>query len=389
VEEEVEKMRWATKWGADTLMDLSTGKNIHRTREWILRNCPVPVGTVPIYQALEKVGGKPEALTWEVFRDTLIEQAEQGVDYFTIHAGVLLRYVPLTRNRMTGIVSRGGSIMAKWCLSHHKENFLYSHWDDICEIMAAYDVSFSIGDGLRPGSIADANDEAQFAELKTQGELTERAWAFGVQVMNEGPGHVPMHMIKENMDKQLDWCHEAPFYTLGPLTTDVAPGYDHLTSGIGAAMIGWYGCAMLCYVTPKEHLGLPDREDVREGVITYKIAAHAADLAKGHVAAQYRDNALSKARFEFRWEDQFNLSLDPEKAREFHDQTLPHENAKTAHFCSMCGPNFCSMRITEDVRRYAEEQGLDTEDALTIGMQEKADEFRALGGEVYLEEQKE
>ena len=389
VEEEVEKMRWATKWGADTLMDLSTGKNIHRTREWILRNCPVPVGTVPIYQALEKVGGKPEALTWEVFRDTLIEQAEQGVDYFTIHAGVLLRYVPLTRNRMTGIVSRGGSIMAKWCLSHHKENFLYSHWDDICEIMAAYDVSFSIGDGLRPGSIADANDEAQFAELKTQGELTERAWAFGVQVMNEGPGHVPMHMIKENMDKQLDWCHEAPFYTLGPLTTDVAPGYDHLTSGIGAAMIGWYGCAMLCYVTPKEHLGLPDREDVREGVITYKIAAHAADLAKGHVAAQYRDNALSKARFEFRWEDQFNLSLDPEKAREFHDQTLPHENAKTSHFCSMCGPNFCSMRITEDVRRYAEEQGLDTEDALTIGMQEKADEFRALGGEVYLEEQKE
>ena len=332
IEEEVEKMRWATQWGADTLMDLSTGKNIHRTREWILRNCPVPVGTVPIYQALEKVNGKPEDLTWEIFRDTLIEQAEQGVDYFTIHAGVLLRYVPLTSKRMTGIVSRGGSIMAKWCLAHHRENFLYEHWDEICQIMASYDVSFSIGDGLRPGSIADANDQAQFAELKTQGELTKRAWEFGVQVMNEGPGHVPMHMIKENMEKQIEWCHEAPFYTLGPLTTDIAPGYDHLTSGIGAAMIGWYGCAMLCYVTPKEHLGLPDKEDVREGVIAYKIAAHAADLAKGHPAAQYRDNALSKARFEFRWEDQFNLSLDPPKAREFHDQTLPNDNAKTAHF---------------------------------------------------------
>ena len=332
IEEEVEKMRWATQWGADTLMDLSTGKNIHRTREWILRNCPVPVGTVPIYQALEKVNGKPEDLTWEIFRDTLIEQAEQGVDYFTIHAGVLLRYVPLTSKRMTGIVSRGGSIMAKWCLAHHRENFLYEKWDEICKIMAAYDISFSIGDGLRPGSIADANDEAQFAELKTQGELTKRAWEFGVQVMNEGPGHVPMHMIKENMEKQIEWCSEAPFYTLGPLTTDIAPGYDHLTSGIGAAMIGWYGCAMLCYVTPKEHLGLPDREDVREGVIAYKIAAHAADLAKGHPAAQFRDNALSKARFEFRWEDQFNLSLDPPKAREFHDQTLPNDNAKTAHF---------------------------------------------------------
>ncbi len=385
VEEEVEKMRWATKWGADTLMDLSTGRNIHRTREWIIRNCPVPVGTVPIYQALEKVGGRPEELTWEVFRDTLIEQAQQGVDYFTIHAGALLRFVPLTRNRMTGIVSRGGSIMAQWCLTHHEENFLYTRWDDICEIMAAYDVSFSIGDGLRPGSIADANDEAQFAELKTQGELTTRAWSYGVQVMNEGPGHVPMHLIKENMDKQLEWCHEAPFYTLGPLTTDVAPGYDHLTSGIGAAMIGWYGCAMLCYVTPKEHLGLPDREDVREGVIAYKIAAHAADLAKGHPAAQYRDNALSKARFEFRWEDQFNLSLDPERAREFHDLTLPQDNAKTAHLCSMCGPTFCSMRITEDVRRYAEEKGLDAEDAIQEGMKEKSDEFRSLGGEVYLE----
>jgi len=385
IEEEVEKMRWATRWGADTLMDLSTGKNIHRTREWIIRNCPVPVGTVPIYQALEKVGGRPEELDWEIFRDTLIEQAEQGVDYFTIHAGVLLRYVPLTRNRMTGIVSRGGSIMAKWCLAHHKENFLYERWDEICEIMAAYDVSFSIGDGLRPGSIADANDEAQFAELKTQGELTERAWSYGVQVMNEGPGHVPMNLIKENMDKQLEWCHEAPFYTLGPLTTDVAPGYDHLTSGIGAAMIGWYGCAMLCYVTPKEHLGLPDREDVREGVITYKIAAHAADLAKGHPAAQFRDNALSKARFEFRWEDQFNLSLDPEKAREFHDQTLPNESAKTAHFCSMCGPSFCSMRITEDVRKYADENGFSEKDAISEGMNEKAREFRSLGGEVYHE----
>jgi len=384
IEEEVEKMRWATKWGADTLMDLSTGKNIHRTREWILRNCPVPVGTVPIYQALEKVGGKPEDLTWEIFRDTLIEQAEQGVDYFTIHAGVLLRYVPMTRNRMTGIVSRGGSIMAKWCLAHHKENFLFEKWDAICDIMAVYDVSFSIGDGLRPGSIADANDEAQFAELKTQGELTTRAWNKGVQVMNEGPGHVPMHMIKENMDKQLEWCHEAPFYTLGPLTTDVAPGYDHITSGIGAAMIGWYGCAMLCYVTPKEHLGLPDRQDVREGVITYKLAAHAADLAKGHPGAQYRDNALSKARFEFRWEDQFNLSLDPEKAKEFHDQTLPQDNAKTAHFCSMCGPHFCSMKITEDVRRYADEQGLNNDsEAITAGMAQKAKEFIDSGAEIY------
>ena len=384
IEEEVEKMRWATKWGADTLMDLSTGKNIHRTREWIIRNCPVPVGTVPIYQALEKVRGKPEDLTWEIFRDTLIEQAEQGDDYFTIHAGVLLRYVPLTSKRMTGIVSRGGSIMAKWCLAHHKENFLYEKWDEICKIMAAYDVSFSIGDGLRPGSIADANDEAQFAELKTQGELTQRAWNYGVQVMNEGPGHVPMHMIKENMDKQLEWCHEAPFYTLGPLTTDVAPGYDHITSGIGAAMIGWYGCAMLCYVTPKEHLGLPNREDVREGVITYKLAAHAADLAKGHPAAQFRDNALSKARFEFRWEDQFNLSLDPDRAREFHDQTLPQENAKTAHFCSMCGPNFCSMKITEEVRQYAKEKGFDADnEAILEGMKQKADEFKALGGEIY------
>lgn len=389
IEEEVEKMRWATKWGADTLMDLSTGKNIHRTREWIIRNCPVPVGTVPIYQALEKVNGKPEDLNWDIFRDTLIEQAEQGVDYFTIHAGVLLRYVPMTSRRMTGIVSRGGSIMAKWCLAHHKENFLYEKWDEICEIMAAYDVSFSIGDGLRPGSIADANDEAQFAELKTQGGLTTRAWEHGVQVMNEGPGHVPMHMIKENMEKQIEWCHEAPFYTLGPLTTDVAPGYDHITSGIGAAMIGWYGCAMLCYVTPKEHLGLPDREDVREGVITYKLAAHAADLAKGHPAAQFRDNALSKARFEFRWEDQFNLSLDPEKAREFHDQTLPQEGAKTAHFCSMCGPHFCSMKISEDVRQYARENGYDeSEDALEAGMAEKAKEFVEAGAEIYSQEEK-
>ena len=383
IEEEVEKMRWATQWGADTLMDLSTGKNIHRTREWILRNCPVPVGTVPIYQALEKVHGKPEDLTWEIFRDTLIEQAEQGVDYFTIHAGVLLRYVPLTSKRMTGIVSRGGSIMAKWCLAHHRENFLYEHWDEICQIMASYDVSFSIGDGLRPGSIADANDEAQFAELKTQGELTKRAWEFGVQVMNEGPGHVPMHMIKENMEKQIEWCHEAPFYTLGPLTTDIAPGYDHLTSGIGAAMIGWYGCAMLCYVTPKEHLGLPDREDVREGVIAYKIAAHAADLAKGHPAAQYRDNALSKARFEFRWEDQFNLSLDPPKAREFHDQTLPNDNAKTAHFCSMCGPHFCSMKISDEVRDYAKRNGMDSQEAIELGMKDKAKEFINKGGEIY------
>ncbi len=384
IEEEVEKMRWAVRWGADTVMDLSTGKNIHETREWILRNSPVPIGTVPIYQALEKVGGKPEELSWEVFRDTLIEQCEQGVDYFTIHAGVLLRYIPLTAKRMTGIVSRGGSIMAKWCLSHHKESFLYTHWDDICEIMAAYDVSFSIGDGLRPGSLADANDEPQFAELKTQGELTTRAWEHGVQVMNEGPGHVPMHLIQENMEKQLEWCHEAPFYTLGPLTTDIAPGYDHITSGIGAALIGWYGCAMLCYVTPKEHLGLPNKKDVRDGVITYKIAAHAADLAKGHPAAQYRDNALSKARFEFRWEDQFNLALDPETAREFHDETLPAEGAKTAHFCSMCGPQFCSMKITEDVRRYAEEQGLTDQEAIERGMREKSEEFKEKGSEVYV-----
>ncbi len=384
IEEEVEKMVWAIRWGADTVMDLSTGRNIHETREWILRNSPVPIGTVPIYQALEKVDGQPEELTWEMFRDTLIEQAEQGVDYFTIHAGVLLRYVPLTAKRRTGIVSRGGSIMAKWCLSHHRESFLYTHWDDICEIMAAYDVSFSIGDGLRPGSIEDANDEAQFAELKTQGELTRRAWEFDVQVMNEGPGHVPMHMIKENMDKQLEWCDEAPFYTLGPLTTDIAPGYDHITSGIGAAMIGWFGTAMLCYVTPKEHLGLPNREDVREGVITYKIAAHAADLAKGHPGAQARDNAVSKARFEFRWEDQFNLSLDPERARAFHDETLPQEGAKVAHFCSMCGPKFCSMEITQQIRDYAAEKGLDDADALEAGLREKAGEFRKAGGEVYL-----
>ncbi|HEY3931358.1 MAG TPA: phosphomethylpyrimidine synthase ThiC [Verrucomicrobiae bacterium] len=383
IEEEVEKMRWATKWGADTVMDLSTGKNIHATREWILRNSPVPIGTVPIYQALEKVNGRAEDLTWELFRDTLIEQAEQGVDYFTIHAGVLLRFVPMTASRMTGIVSRGGSIMAKWCLSHHKENFLYTHWDDICDIMAAYDVSFSIGDGLRPGSIADANDRAQFGELETQGELTKRAWAKGVQVMNEGPGHVPIHMIEENMVKQLEWCGEAPFYTLGPLTTDIAPGYDHITSGIGAAMIGWYGCAMLCYVTPKEHLGLPNKKDVKDGVITYKIAAHAADLAKGHPGAQYRDNAISKARFEFRWEDQFNLSLDPVTAREFHDETLPQDGAKTAHFCSMCGPHFCSMKITEDVRKYAAEQGIAEEEALKKGMEEKSKEFVEKGAEVY------
>jgi phosphomethylpyrimidine synthase len=383
IEEEVEKMRWSTKWGADTVMDLSTGKNIHATREWILRNSPVPIGTVPIYQALEKVNGRPEDLTWEIFRDTLIEQAEQGVDYFTIHAGVLLRFVPLTANRMTGIVSRGGSIMAKWCLAHHKENFLYTHWDDICDIMAAYDVSFSIGDGLRPGSIADANDQAQFGELQVQGDLTKRAWAKGVQVMNEGPGHVPMHMIEENMAKQLEWCGEAPFYTLGPLTTDIAPGYDHITSGIGAAVIGWYGCAMLCYVTPKEHLGLPNKKDVKDGVITYKIAAHAADLAKGHPGAQYRDNAISKARFEFRWEDQFNLALDPVTAREFHDETLPQDGAKTAHFCSMCGPHFCSMKITEDVRKYAAEQGIAEEEALKKGMEEKSKEFVEKGAEVY------
>jgi phosphomethylpyrimidine synthase len=383
IEEEVEKMRWAIKWGADTVMDLSTGKNIHATREWILRNSPVPIGTVPIYQALEKVGGKAEDLTWEIYRDTLIEQGEQGVDYFTIHAGVLLRFIPMTARRATGIVSRGGSILAKWCLAHHRENFTYTHWDEICEIMAAYDVSFSIGDGLRPGSIADANDEAQFAELKTQGDLTKRAWAHGVQVMNEGPGHVPMHMIQENMAKQLEWCHEAPFYTLGPLTTDIAPGYDHITSAIGAAMIGWYGCAMLCYVTPKEHLGLPDKQDVKDGVIAYKIAAHAADLAKGHPGAQYRDNALSKARFEFRWEDQFNLSLDPETARAFHDETLPQEGAKSAHFCSMCGPHFCSMKITEDVRKYAAEQGVAEEEALKMGLAEKSREFAERGAEIY------
>ena len=383
IEEEVEKMRWATKWGADTVMDLSTGKNIHATREWILRNSPVPIGTVPIYQALEKVNGKAEDLTWELYRDTLIEQAEQGVDYFTIHAGVLLRFVPLTASRMTGIVSRGGSIMAKWCLAHHKENFLYTHWDEICDICAAYDVSFSIGDGLRPGSVADANDKAQFGELEVQGELTKRAWAKGCQVMNEGPGHVPMHMIEENMAKQLEWCHEAPFYTLGPLTTDIAPGYDHITSGIGAAMIGWYGCAMLCYVTPKEHLGLPNKDDVKAGVITYKLAAHAADLAKGHPGAQYRDNALSKARFEFRWEDQFNLGLDPETARAYHDETLPQDGAKTAHFCSMCGPHFCSMKITEDVRKYAAEQGLSEEQALSAGMAEKSREFTESGSEIY------
>ncbi len=384
IEEEVEKMRWAIKWGADTVMDLSTGKNIHATREWILRNAPVPIGTVPIYQALEKVHGRAEDLTWEIFRDTLLEQAEQGVDYFTIHAGVLLRFVPLTAQRMTGIVSRGGSIMAKWCLAHHKENFLYTHWDDICDIMAAYDVSFSIGDGLRPGSIADANDPAQFGELEVQGELTRRAWAKGVQVMNEGPGHVPMHMIEENMQKQLEWCGEAPFYTLGPLTTDIAPGYDHITSGIGAAMIGWYGCAMLCYVTPKEHLGLPNKKDVKDGVIAYKIAAHAADLAKGHPGAQYRDNAISKARFEFRWEDQFNLGLDPVTAREFHDATLPQDGAKTAHFCSMCGPHFCSMKITEDVRKYAAEQGITAESALEKGLKDKSAEFVEKGSDVYL-----
>ena len=384
IEEEVEKAVWACRWGADTIMDLSTGKNIHETREWILRNSPVPIGTVPIYQALEKVNGKAEDLTWEIFRDTLIEQAEQGVDYFTIHAGVLLRYVPMTAKRVTGIVSRGGSIMAKWCLAHHKENFLYTHFEDICEIMKAYDVAFSLGDGLRPGSIADANDQAQFAELETLGELTEIAWKHDVQVMIEGPGHVPMHMIKENMDKQLKECHEAPFYTLGPLTTDIAPGYDHITSGIGAAMIGWFGCAMLCYVTPKEHLGLPNKKDVKDGVITYKIAAHAADLAKGHPGAQYRDDALSKARFEFRWNDQFNLSLDPDTAREFHDETLPKDSSKVAHFCSMCGPHFCSMKISQDVRDYASEHGLSDEDAIKEGMAEKSRDFIDKGGEVYI-----
>ncbi|MEI6947602.1 phosphomethylpyrimidine synthase ThiC [Paraflavisolibacter sp. H34] len=385
IEEEVEKMVWATRWGADTVMDLSTGKNIHETREWIIRNSPVPIGTVPIYQALEKVNGKAEDLTWEIFRDTLIEQAEQGVDYFTIHAGVLLRYVPLTAKRVTGIVSRGGSIMAKWCLAHHKENFLYTHFEEICHIMKAYDVSFSLGDGLRPGSIADANDAAQFAELETLGELTKIAWKHDVQVMIEGPGHVPMHLIKENMDKQLKECHEAPFYTLGPLTTDIAPGYDHITSAIGAAMIGWFGTAMLCYVTPKEHLGLPNKKDVKDGVITYKLAAHAADLAKGHPGAQYRDNALSKARFEFRWQDQFNLSLDPDTAREYHDETLPAEGAKIAHFCSMCGPHFCSMKITQDVRKYAEEKGLNSEEGvLTEGLREMSEEFKKAGAELYL-----
>ena len=383
ISEEVEKMVWGTRWGGDTVMDLSTGKNIHETREWIIRNSPVPIGTVPIYQALEKVNGKAEDLTWEIFRDTLIEQAEQGVDYFTIHAGVRLAYIPMTAKRMTGIVSRGGSIMAKWCLAHHKESFLYEHFEDICEIMKQYDVAFSLGDGLRPGSIYDANDEAQFAELKTLGELTQIAWKHDVQCMIEGPGHVPMHLIKENMELQLEHCGEAPFYTLGPLTTDIAPGYDHITSGIGAAMIGWYGCAMLCYVTPKEHLGLPDKEDVRVGIITYKIAAHAADLAKGHPGAQIRDNALSKARFEFRWDDQFNLGLDPEKAKEFHDETLPQEGAKQAHFCSMCGPHFCSMKISQDVRDYAAEQGIGEQEALQKGMQEKAIEFVKKGSEVY------
>lgn len=383
IDEEVEKMTWATRWGADTLMDLSTGKNIHSTREWIIRNCPVPVGTVPIYQALEKVNGVAEDLSWEVFRDTLIEQAEQGVDYFTIHAGVLLRYIPLTTKRVTGIVSRGGSIMAQWCLAHHEENFLYTHFEEICEIMKSYDVSFSLGDGLRPGSIADANDEAQFAELETLGELTKIAWKHDVQVMIEGPGHIPMHKIKENVDKQMEICHEAPFYTLGPLTTDIAPGYDHITSAIGAAMIGWYGTAMLCYVTPKEHLGLPNKDDVREGVIAYKIAAHAADLAKGHPGAQERDDALSKARFEFRWRDQFHLSLDPERAMEYHDETLPAEGAKTAHFCSMCGPKFCSMRISHDIREMAQGQNLELKAVIDKGLKEKADEFRKTGGEIY------
>ena len=381
--EEVEKMTWSIRWGGDTVMDLSTGKHIHETREWIIRNSPVPIGTVPIYQALEKVNGKAEDLTWEIFRDTLIEQAEQGVDYFTIHAGVLLRYVPLTAKRMTGIVSRGGSIMAKWCLAHHKESFLYEHFEDICEIMKAYDVAFSLGDGLRPGSIYDANDEAQLGELKTLGELTQIAWKHDVQVMIEGPGHVPMHMIKENMDLQLEQCHEAPFYTLGPLTTDIAPGYDHITSGIGAAQIGWYGTAMQCYVTPKEHLGLPNKVDVKDGIITYKIAAHAADLAKGHPGAQIRDNALSKARFEFRWEDQFNLVLDPDKSREFHDETLPKDSAKVAHFCSMCGPHFCSMKITQEVRDYAAKQGITEIEALKQGMEVKAVEFVKSGAELY------
>ena len=383
INEEVDKMTWATRWGGDTVMDLSTGKNIHETREWIIRNSPVPIGTVPIYQALEKVDGKAEELTWEIFRDTLIEQAEQGVDYFTIHAGVLLRYIPMTANRMTGIVSRGGSIMAKWCLAHHKESFLYTHFEEICEIMKAYDVAFSLGDGLRPGSIYDANDEAQLGELETLGELTDIAWKHDVQTIIEGPGHVPMHMIKENMDLQLKHCKEAPFYTLGPLTTDIAPGYDHITSGIGAAMIGWYGTAMLCYVTPKEHLGLPDKNDVKEGIITYKLAAHAADLAKGHPGAQIRDNALSKARYEFRWDDQFNLGLDPDKAKSFHDETLPKESAKVAHFCSMCGPHFCSMKITQDVRDFAAKQGIAEAEALQKGMETKAVEFVKAGAEIY------
>ena len=384
IEEEVEKMTWAIRWGADNVMDLSTGKNIHETREWIIRNSPVPIGTVPIYQALEKVNGKAEELTWDIYKDTLIEQAEQGVDYFTIHAGVRLPYIPLTAKRVTGIVSRGGSILAKWCLAHHKENFLYSHFEEICEIMKAYDVSFSLGDGLRPGSIADANDEAQFSELKTLGELTKIAWRHDVQTMIEGPGHVPMHMIKENVDLEMKECSEAPFYTLGPLTTDIAPGYDHITSAIGAAMIGWYGTAMLCYVTPKEHLGLPNKADVKEGIITYKIAAHAADLAKGHPAAQLRDNAISKARFEFRWEDQFNLGLDPERARDFHDETLPKEGHKAAHFCSMCGPNFCSMKITQDVRDYAEKKGLENlNEVLEKGMDDMSKEFKEKGGEIY------
>ncbi len=386
IEEEVEKAVWACRWGADTIMDLSTGKNIHETREWILRNSPVPIGTVPIYQALEKVDGKAEELTWEIYRDTLIEQAEQGVDYFTIHAGVRLRYIPLTAKRLTGIVSRGGSIMAKWCLAHHQESFLYTHFDEICEIMKAYDVSFSLGDGLRPGSLADANDAAQFAELETLGELTRIAWQHDCQTIIEGPGHIPMHMIRENMDKQLRECGEAPFYTLGPLTTDIAPGYDHITSGIGAAMIGWYGTAMLCYVTPKEHLGLPNKKDVKDGVITYKIAAHAADLAKGHPGAQYRDDALSKARFEFRWEDQFNLSLDPDTAREFHDETLPADGAKVAHFCSMCGPHFCSMKITQDVREYATQNDLSVNEAIDEGMKQKSREFSARGGKVYIDQ---
>ena len=383
IQDEVDKMTWAIRWGGDTVMDLSTGKNIHETREWIVRNSPVAIGTVPIYQALEKVNGRAEDLTWEIFRDTLIEQAEQGVDYFTIHAGVLLRYIPMTAKRMTGIVSRGGSILAKWCLSHHKENFLYTHFEDICEIMKAYDVAFSLGDGLRPGSIYDANDDAQLGELKTLGELTQIAWKHDVQVMIEGPGHVPMHMIKENMELQLKLCHEAPFYTLGPLTTDIAPGYDHITSAIGAAMIGWYGTAMLCYVTPKEHLGLPDKNDVKDGIMAYKIAAHAADLAKGHPGAQARDNALSKARFEFRWEDQFNLGLDPDKAREFHDETLPQQGAKLAHFCSMCGPHFCSMKITQDVREYADRLGVSEQEALSKGMEVKAVEFVESGSELY------